>query len=144
MTAARSTREEHRYRGIRRKAGEQDCPFCTITEGDEQFVGEQAGLKVIRNIYPYSLWDGQGVVDHLLIVPTHHTDTLGDLSPETAVEFMKLINQYEAEGYNLYARAPASTMKSIVHQHTHLIKLDGKHRKVVFSLQRPFYLRVSR
>lgn len=143
MTASRSTKEEHLYRQQRRDSVNEGCPFCKIAKGDVQYVEETEFLKVIRNRLPYSIWDGQGVLDHLMIVPKIHTDKLGSLHPKAAVEYINLVDKYESAGYNLYARAPASTTKSVAHQHTHLMQLDGKERRFIFLLRKPFYVRLS-
>lgn len=143
MTAGRSMRDEGRYRKAQRTRDVDTCPFCSITENDSQYIDETASFKVIRNTYPYTVWDGQGVVDHLMIVPKKHTDTLGDIGTEAAAEYIKLIELYEKDGYNFYARAPQSNIKTVHHQHTHLIKLDGKHREVFLYMRRP-YVRLSR
>jgi len=143
MTATRSTKEEYHYRKVRRNISDTECPFCVIKKGDIPYIEETKFLKVIRNSFPYSIWDGQGVLDHLMIVPKVHTDKLGNLGPEASVEYIKLIDKYESLGYNLYARAPSSKIKSVVHQHTHLIKLDNTVRRFVFLLRKPFYIRLS-
>lgn len=143
MTATRSTHEEHRYRKMRRSQTPNVCPFCKIKKNESQYVEETHFLKVIRNRLPYSIWDGQGVLDHLMIITKKHTDKLGGLQADAAVEYIGLIDRYESEGYNLFARAPNSKNKSIVHHHTHLLKLDGKERRFIFLLRKPFYIRLS-
>lgn len=144
MTATRSTKEENSYVRYRKTSSGSACPFCEINHGHEQYVEETDSLKVIRNRTPYSIWDGQGVVEHLMIIPKAHTDSLKDLGDDVAVEYMNLLSSYESRGYNVYARAPVSSVKSIVHQHTHLIKLDGHNKRFVFMLRKPFYIRISR
>jgi diadenosine tetraphosphate (Ap4A) HIT family hydrolase len=79
-----------------------------------------------------------------MIVPKVHTDRLGELDSNAAVEYVKLIDRYESEGYKLYARTPSSVVKSVKHQHTHLLQLDGKEKHFVFLLRKPFYIRLSR
>ena len=144
MTAQRSTKEEHDYGRMRKQDTDKGCPFCEMTEGHPQYVRETNHLKVIRNRTPYSLWDGQGVLDHLMIVPVRHTGKLGDLGSEAAEEFIRLIDEYEEQGYNLYARSVTSVVRSVAHQHTHLIKLDGKKRTLLFMLRKPWYFRISK
>lgn len=144
MTAQRSTKEEYRYANKRTEEKGEGCPFCAITPGHPQYVSETKNLKVIRNRTPYSLWDSQGVLDHLMIVPKQHTGKLGDLSSEAASEFVKIIDSYEEDGYSVYARALNSTIRSVAHQHTHLIKLDGKQRNFLFMLRKPWYFRLSK
>lgn len=78
-----------------------------------------------------------------MIVPKQHTNKLGDLSGDAAKEFFALVEQYEEQNYNLYARSVHSTVRSIPHQHTHLIKLDGKQRKFLMMVRKPWYFRIS-
>jgi diadenosine tetraphosphate (Ap4A) HIT family hydrolase len=118
------------------------CEFCSISRGDHQFISETTHFKIIRNIFPYSYWDHQRVADHLMIVPKQHTNTLSDLPEIAASEYVKLISSYEKSGYNVYARAPQSKQKSIMHQHTHLIKPEAsKVIKTVFYRAKP-YIRI--
>lgn len=144
MTAQRSTKEEHWYANKQKTEGGGGCPFCVITPGHAQYVSETKNLKVIRNLTPYSLWDSQGVLDHLMIVPKQHTGKLGAIGDEAASEFMRIIDTYEEEGYSFYARALNATTRSVAHQHTHLIKLDGKQRNFLFMLRKPWYFRLSK
>lgn len=82
--------------------------------------------------------------DHLLIIPKQHTDKLGDLSDVAAIEFLRLIDKYEDRGYNVFARAPLSKIKSVVHQHTHLIQPSDKRTNFILYFRKPFYIRLSR
>jgi diadenosine tetraphosphate (Ap4A) HIT family hydrolase len=142
MTAPRSRKESRSYDKHRKKIAAGVCEFCDIKPGDAQFISETDHFKIVYNIFPYSMWDSQKVSDHLLILPKQHTDTLHDLTPQQAQEFVRLISDYESKGYNVYARAPASRVKTVVHQHTHLIKPSGRIRKLVFMVRRP-YVRIS-
>ena len=142
MTAPRSRKEVKLYDKYQATVDKASCSFCHLKESGEQMVLETESFLVVRNLFPYSIWDGQRVVDHLMVVPKRHTDTLSDLSPSQAAEFLKIIGDYEREGYNVYARAPGSHMKSIVHQHTHLIKTAGLPKKFLFLLRKP-YIRVT-
>ncbi|HSX23688.1 MAG TPA: HIT domain-containing protein [Candidatus Saccharimonadales bacterium] len=114
------------------------CSFCAINKGSPQFVTETKSFKVIRNIFPYSLWDSQPVKDHLMLIPKRHTDTLADLTPAAAQEFVKLLSSYESKGYSVYARAPGSVIKTVLHQHTHLIKHGDKVIKGLLYLRKPY------
>ncbi len=146
MTAPRSMKEVKQFYKFQREDAELDvdCTFCAIKKGDAVYIDETRYMKIIRNRLPYSIWDGQGVVDHLMILPKQHTEKLGDLGPEAAFEYIKLVDKYESDGYNLYARAPNSSLKSIIHQHSHLIKLDGKDRQFLFMAYKPRYIRLSK
>ncbi len=144
MTAQRLTKEARHYGKKRRDDENAACPFCAISPGDAQYVSETKHLKVVRNRTPYSLWDSQGVLDHLMIVPKAHTGKIGDLGVEAATEFIKLMDQYEEDGYAFYGRAPGSAVRSVVHQHTHLFKLNGKKRTFLLMMRWPWYVRVSK
>ena len=143
MIPAHTRKERQAYNKLRRfDNARDDCTFCIMTTDNPQFVREGEHFRVIRNRTPYSFWDGQGVVDHLMIVPKQHTDRLGKLSPEAAVEYMSIIEEHESKGYNVYARAPGSSAKSVVHQHTHLIKTDGKGHRLLVHVRWPLYARI--
>ncbi len=121
---------------------QEGCEFCKFTRQTEQVLHEHTYFWVVKNIFPYSLWDELTVLDHLMLVPKRHTDSLDKLPEEAAIEFVKLISSYEAKGYGVFARAPQSRTKSIVHQHTHLIKNDHQQQRLLLYSRRP-YLRVS-
>lgn len=140
MTATRSRKEHKRYahhqKHIERPS--DGCVFCQLSDKDPQVIRQTKYFKLVQNIFPYTLWDSQVVADHLVVIPQEHTDTLASLPAEAAQEFVKLISDYEADGYNVYARAPGSAMKSIVHQHTHLIKLSGRKIRFLLYFRRPY------
>lgn len=119
------------------------CVFCDINQSSPQFVESGNYFKIIYNIFPYSFWDYHKVTDHLMIVPLKHTDTIKDLNSEEAQEFVSLLGKYEHRGYNIYARAPKSNSKTVIHQHTHLIKISKKSYKFLLYLKRP-YIRIVR
>lgn len=140
MTAPRTRKEVKAY-DLHQKFVEPPaagCAFCQINEGSSQLVKQTKAFKVIRNIFPYSLWDGQVVRDHLMVIPVMHTDSLADLPAGDAKEFLTIISSYETLGYSVYARAPASTMKSLAHQHTHLIKCGPEKIRGLFFVRKPY------
>jgi diadenosine tetraphosphate (Ap4A) HIT family hydrolase len=142
MTAPRSRKETKLYDKYQTTVDRTTCSFCHLKENGEQVIQETEGFLVVRNLFPYSIWDGQKVVDHLMVVPKKHTDSLSDLGAHSAVEYLGIVGAYEKQGYNVYARAPGSHMKSIAHQHTHLIKPVGPPNKFLFLLRKP-YIRVT-
>lgn len=142
--STRSRKEHRTYKKHLSKNNKNSCDFCDIDKDSDQFIEDNSSFKLIKNIFPYSLWDGLRVKDHLLIVPKKHTDTLSNLSPEESKDFVELMSKYEIKGYNVYARAPGSIRKTIIHQHTHLIKTDKMVKNVIFTVHRPFYLRFPR
>lgn len=143
MTATRSRKEVKTYnKHMKSVPKSSSCVFCAIDGNTDQLVAETKYFKIVRNIFGYSLWDSQKVADHLMVVPKQHTDSLNKLSKEAAVEFVSILGEYESKQYNVYARAPASIMKTVIHQHTHLIKPSGKPRKLVFLWRKP-YIRLT-
>lgn len=142
--STRSRKEEKNYGKYQRTIQPGSCQFCAIGLDSEQLVKLTKSFKIIRNIFSYSIWDGQKVDNHLMIVPRKHTDSLANLTPAQSHEFLLIVSDYESRGYNIYARAPSSTMKSVIHQHTHLIKTSGATKNMMFLLRKPFYIRIAR
>lgn len=142
--ATRSRKENNTYKKYRNSDTDfkNGCVFCSYTNDSPSFVSETKSFKIIRNIFPYSVWDSQKVADHLMVVPKLHTDTLSDLKSHEAIEFVEIIASYESQGYNVYARAPKSKMKSVVHQHTHLIKPADAKTKLLLYIRKP-YIRIT-
>lgn len=136
--ATRSKKEEIRYAQHRNEIHSKiECIFCEYKKSDVSFIRKTKSFKILKNLFPYSQWDGQGVLDHIMVVPIKHTDTLSDLTSHEAIEYVNLISSYESKGYSVYSRAPSSTRKTVFHQHTHLIKLDNQTKNLVFYLKKP-------
>lgn len=143
MSATRSRQEELTYKRYLANIDRSICPFCAVLRSDDQFVEATKSFNVIKNNFPYSIWDGQTVVDHLMVTPKQHTDNLGSMKQGEKAEYVDIIIKYEKRGYNTYSRAPSSVIKSIVHQHTHLIKTDGPTKRFIFLIRQP-YIRIVR
>lgn len=135
MIPVRSKKAAKRY--AQQKSKNSNCTFCEINLDSPQTIEFTKYFKVFKNIYPYDIWDHQTVTDHLLVSPKEHTDTLADLTSPAALEFIRLISAYEQDGYNVYARTPENKGKTIVHQHTHLIKTNNKVIKFILLLNKP-------
>ena len=112
-----------------------------IEREPERIVQKTKSFYVLENKYPYSHWDSQAVEDHLMIVPKKHTDTLSDLDASEAVEYVQLVGSYESKGYSVYSRTASSKIKSVAHQHTHLIKTSEKISRFVLYSKKP-YIRI--
>lgn len=137
MTATRSRKQSLSYKKyLKRPKANNHCEFCTLQASSH--LVETDSFVVIRNIFPYSLWDNQGVADHLLIVPRIHIFSAGELHQNALTELHRLIATYEREGYNIYLRSATSSAKTVGHQHTHLIKLDNKIRRLIFLSRKPY------
>ncbi len=138
MLATRNRKQIKKYKKYSKDLPVGSCQFCEIDQKDSQFVTETKSFKIIRNIFPYNYWDLHRVEDHLMIVPKKHTDTLNDLNAQEAVEYVNVIGSYESRGYNVYSRAPLAGMKTVVHQHTHLIKLAGRPKRLLIYTKNKF------
>lgn len=135
--ATRSRKAEKQYKKHREKEHSRGCIFCSLTVDNYQVLSETKSFLIVDNIFGYTHWDGQGVESHIMIVPKKHTDKLGNLNSNEIIEYMDIISSYELQGYDLYSRAPLSNRKTVVHQHSHLIKLDRKTKKFVFYINKP-------
>jgi len=116
------------------------CDFCAFTKDSDQVVRSFRHFWIVENIFGYDEWDDNHVVEHLMIVPKRHVVSLGELSPKEAESFAKVLGTYESKGYSIYARAAQNIAKSVLHQHTHLIKLGSTRKKFKLYVRKPHLL----
>ncbi|HET7629878.1 MAG TPA: hypothetical protein VFK03_00725 [Candidatus Saccharimonadales bacterium] len=103
--------------------GEAPCPFCGIEADDPGVVLEEGSMYVIKNRFPYTIYDGQEVTDHLLLIPKRHVLNLGALAIREKDDYFALYAKLEDEGYSAVTRAPGANSRSIQgHVHTHQFK----------------------
>jgi diadenosine tetraphosphate (Ap4A) HIT family hydrolase len=114
------------------------CPFCHITKDKDRTLIETEHAYIVPNITFYDLWEARDVEDHLLVVPKRHVRSLSELSAAERAGIMDILAEYEAKNYNVYARAVDSTMRSVKHQHTHLIKTNPKEHRGTFFMRKPY------
>jgi len=114
------------------------CTFCSADEYGANLVSEAEHTRIIRNRTPYDIWELRDVTDHLMVVPKQHTADLRDISDAAQLEIIKVIAEYEAAGYNVYARGRGSSTRSVEHQHTHLIKTNQKIAHGSLTLMKPY------
>jgi len=136
----RSRANEVAYSKYRQANPHKGCPFCAFSQNDGQTVSETSKFWVARNIFPYSIWEGLPVIEHLMITPKRHVDSLHHFTPAESKEYMTLLGDYDKLGYSVYTRASSNVSKSVAHQHTHLLKLGTKVAKVSLYLKRPYML----
>jgi histidine triad (HIT) family protein len=105
-----------------------DCLFCKIARKEipAAVVYEDDALLAFKDIFP------QAPV-HLLIIPKAHSDSLGDLTPETAAAAARIPalaaqlaaeQGVEASGWRLISNCGSDGGQSVFHLHFHL--LGGK------------------
>ena len=129
---------KHRKLYSKRKRAENydsDCIFCRLP--DEQIIKSTNKFLVTRNIFPYSIWDHYPVGEHWMIIPKRHIEGITELDKAESDELMKLFQEYEALGFNIFTRTPGNSMKTVAHQHTHLIKPTGKEQKFLIYIRKP-------
>ena len=115
-----------------------DCVFCNPAEMKDPH--KRSGFTILGNRFPYEVWDGCKVIDHLMIIPTRHVASIVELTSEEKIEYVNLLGEYEEKGYAVYSRALGGATRSIVHLHTHLIKLDSRPIRSLVYLEKPHVL----
>lgn len=138
---SRARKSHKKYIKHRKYDPHKDCVFCSQDPSRLGKIHEDhKDCYVIENLFPYDIWDGCDVDDHLMVVPKKHTDSLSGLSKQAKSSIMEVVARYEARGYSIYARAPNNLTKSIVHQHTHLVKVGPRRKKILIYLYKPHLL----
>jgi diadenosine tetraphosphate (Ap4A) HIT family hydrolase len=95
----------------------------------------------MRSNFAYDLWEFRDVLEHLLIAPKRHVESLLELTPEERADIMEIAARYEADHYDIYARGVASITRTVPkHQHTHLIKSADKPSKLAVYVTKPHFL----
>ncbi len=113
------------------------CVFCETDLAGRKLL-ETAHAYVVPNRVFYDLWELREVTDHLLVVPKRHVRSLNELNQKERADIMDILCDYEAQNYNVYARAVQSKQRSVEHQHTHLIKTHDKRARGSLSIQKPY------
>jgi diadenosine tetraphosphate (Ap4A) HIT family hydrolase len=102
---------------------------------------QNASMMIVRNKFPYELWDFGEVADHLMLIPKRHVHSLVEMSDAEKLDYINMLGEWEEKGYNVYARTDLNKIaKSVAHQHTHLIKTTGTRRKFVIYANKPYFL----
>jgi diadenosine tetraphosphate (Ap4A) HIT family hydrolase len=125
-----------RYKNVRQPV----CPFCVPT-ADAELIAAGETSRILRTPFPYDVWEFRDVEEHLMLAPRRHVRSLAELDEAERAEIMGFMAEYEAKGYNIYARAAFSVARSIPqHQHTHLIKIARDRPRVMVYMRRPYWL----
>ena len=116
-----------------------DCGFCTSAR-NEQVIAENDTIFIVANRVSYDVFEGYRVLEHLLAIPKAHRTSLNDFTDAERLDMMRLVGQYEAEGYNVYSRGVNTAARSVAHQHTHLIKLSRQASSFMLFTKKPYLL----
>ena len=116
------------------------CTFCNELDKKTNIIEESKTMFIIPNRVSYDVFEGRKVTGHLLIIPKRHTEGFTDFTDEEALELVRMSAKYEADGYNVYARGMGNISRSVLHQHTHLIKTDTNRTKALFFIRKPYFM----
>lgn len=136
----RSTKKELNYKKY--KEGEKGCYFCNPEP--KVVVKRTKNFYISKNNFPYDFWDGQKVLDHLLIISKQHSSYLNEYDTKLVKEYAKLLNKYYKLGYDIFTRTVESPSRSQTHFHSHLIKTNGKKFKSLSYTKDPYSLEVEK
>lgn len=90
------------------------------------------------------MWDGHETTAHELLVPKRHVTGINAFTPEERQELMGLLCKADKEGYSFYGRHDGSKTKTVLHQHTHLIKISEKPINHMLYLRKPHILLIGK
>ena len=128
------------YATYRKAKAPHVCDFCNFNIDSKQVLHEYKYFWLVENLFSYDIWDDLDVLEHLMIVPKEHIESIGMLSEEALAEYARIIADFESKDYSLYARSMKNVSKSVPHQHTHLLKLGNKDKKISIYLRKPYFL----
>lgn len=137
----RSTRRTYDKLNKRDKRSTADCAF-PLCGGDtsQPITKENETMYLVRNRITYDIFEGRRVLDHKMVIPKRHIESITDFTNQEKIDHMDLLGEYEKQGYNVYARGTGSVTRSVKHQHTHLIKLSDKLPKGTLYIRKPYFL----
>jgi len=134
----RSTRKRYTKHNVNDTQAE-GCTFCKEI-GSPQSIEETKTMFVIPNRISYDLFEGLPVLDHKMVIPKRHIESIDDFTKQEKLDFIKIVGAHEKEGYSVYARGSDNVNRSVRHQHTHLIHLGSKKPNLVLHIRKPHIL----
>ena len=119
-----------------------NCTFCHEYETKKRVIAENDTMFVIPNRVKYDMFEGQGVVDHLMVLPKRHAESIGEFTEKEKIDHLNIVAEYETKGYDTYARGVGNVARTVKHQHTHLIKGDNKQKwpRFLLFMSKPYFL----
>jgi hypothetical protein len=119
------------------------CSYCNDHKNKTyKLVREGKTMVITHNRVMYDMFEGQRVTENLMIIPIRHVESLDDFNDEEKLEYMTILGEYEKQNYDVYARGKGSVTRSMLHQHTHLIKMENRQKlpKILFFIRKPYFL----
>lgn len=103
------------------------CDFCD--ENYTHTIKDYGTFRIVKNRFPYYMWDNWLVDDHLMLIPKRHIHDLKEFNEQERADLMKAMIEYDEAGYCIWIRDQTAGGRSVAHQHTHFIKISQKHVK---------------
>lgn len=97
-------------------------------------------MFVVKNRVSYDMFEGKKVLDHVMVIPKTHHESLRNFTDAEKIDAMNIMAEYEGRGYNVYARGVGSSTRSVSHQHTHMLKLSDKQATFMLYARKPYVL----
>lgn len=119
------------------------CSYCSdYKNGTYKLVAEGKTMVTVHNRVMYDMFEGQRVTENLMVIPIRHVESMADFTDEEKLEHMTILGSYEKQAYDVYARGVGNVTRSMLHQHTHLIKMENinKFPKILFFIRKPYFL----
>lgn len=114
------------------------CDFCDPSA--IAIISQTENFYIIKNIFPYNIWDRRKVKTHLLVASKGHLRGLEEISAKLLKEYITILKNYSGEGFDMFTRSTESVIKTVEHFHTHLIKTYGKKLEEVNFTADPYEL----
>lgn len=109
------------YETLKRLNGR--CSFCDPYYWHHNVLDEHKYFYIIENEFPLSIFESRDVIAHLLVIPKAHFTDLSKFASSDFAELSKILAEYEPKGFTILAHAAQSPARTVMHQHTHLIKV---------------------
>src|SRR3990167_7791088 len=139
-TTLRTRKSQNIYRKYIDTLDKSACEFCKFTPKSKQVLKNLKHFWIVDNVFGYDMWDSSGVVEHIMLVPKRHIESISQLNSNENQEFIDNLGLYEKKGYSIYARSHSNSRKSVAHQHTHFIKTDNKIKRFLLFVKKPHLL----
>jgi diadenosine tetraphosphate (Ap4A) HIT family hydrolase len=116
-----------------------ECTFCKELHGSKVTMQNET-MFIIPNRVAYDMFEGLPVIEHLMLMPKRHTESLADFTQQETRDYMNIIGEHEKNGYSVYSRGSDNINRSVRHQHTHLMKLGYKKSRFILFAAKPYVL----
>lgn len=114
------------------------CPFCD--PDSIEIIDQTENFYILKNLFPYNIWDRRKVKVHLMVVSKKHHESLHEIDRNLIGEYTTVIANYAVQGFDVFTRGKGSITKTVTHFHTHLIKTHGREFNMIHFQADPYEL----